>query len=384
MSKDTAYCVSYFMVILHYIPYFFRLYIKCTSMNRRGFLQASAIGIGGTILYPASSRGQQTEDPNPEIVSRFAPPKTNARGITFDGESLWVGHEKDDGELIYEMGIDGQIKQSFSFPGDDTTPDIYGITAMNDHLFAVGDDFILHESRQPVLYKITKQGERVNRYETSGSFGYQSIASDGTHLFVSKPDENIVRVLTTATNQHRSVAVPSGVGGLCYDGTNFWGTAQNKIFKFTPEGAVEQRFNYPADHGIGIAHDGQYLYMIDKDMDRIYKLDPSVAESTAETGSSGQGTDNDGGDARDSGAEQRSASPQSRRTEMDSETEIDSDGDGVPDSEDYAPNDPDVQAKSDLQQDSSSGFGPGFGPLTVLAAIGGTSGYLLKNRTTDE
>jgi len=48
------------------------------------------------------------------------------------------------------------------------------------------------------------------------------------------------------------------------------------------------------------------------------------------------------------------------------ETELqDSDGDGVIDSEDYAPEDPDVQEKSDLQ---TSGGGPGFGFGVASAA----------------
>jgi PGF-CTERM protein len=48
----------------------------------------------------------------------------------------------------------------------------------------------------------------------------------------------------------------------------------------------------------------------------------------------------------------------------------DSDGDGVIDSEDYAPNDPDVQEKSDLEDTTTSGSGPGFGlGLTVTALL---------------
>ncbi|SEO74499.1 hypothetical protein SAMN05216388_101812 [Halorientalis persicus] len=348
-------------------------------MNRREFLQTSAGGIGGIALSVVPVHGQQDTDPNPKVVSQFAPPKPNARGITFDGESLWVGHEKDNGDLIYELGTDGRIKQSFSFPGDDTMPDIYGITAMNDHLFAVGDEFILHESRQPVLYKITKQGERVTRYETSGSFGYQGIANDGTRLFVSK-GEQIVRVLTTAANQYRSIGVPQEFQGLCYDGTDFWGTANANIFRFTSDGTVKQRFSYPADYGIGIAHDGRYLYMIDKDQNRIFKLDPDVAGGNTEAGPSTQQPDSDGDGISDSQDE----NPQKPSTARSHRTEQDSDGDGVPDSDDYAPDDPEVQAKSDLEESGSSGIGPGFGPFSALAALGGASAYFLKKRMTDE
>lgn len=44
----------------------------------------------------------------------------------------------------------------------------------------------------------------------------------------------------------------------------------------------------------------------------------------------------------------------------------DSDGDGVIDSEDYAPDDPDVQEKSDIQSDGSI---PGFGVGSAVVAM---------------
>ena len=51
----------------------------------------------------------------------------------------------------------------------------------------------------------------------------------------------------------------------------------------------------------------------------------------------------------------------------------DSDGDGIPDSQDYAPRDPDVQVESDVQNqeddDSSGALGPGFGVVAALIAL---------------
>lgn len=59
----------------------------------------------------------------------------------------------------------------------------------------------------------------------------------------------------------------------------------------------------------------------------------------------------------------------------------DSDGDGVPDDEDYAPNDPDVQSKSDLtDEDEISISTPGFGPLVALSSLLGVAA-LLRRKT---
>jgi hypothetical protein len=63
-----------------------------------------------------------------------------------------------------------------------------------------------------------------------------------------------------------------------------------------------------------------------------------------------------------------------------SPTPQDSDDDGVPDSEDYAPRDPDVQEESDLddEEPTASGGMPGFGPVAVALAL--LTGGLLARR----
>lgn len=49
-------------------------------------------------------------------------------------------------------------------------------------------------------------------------------------------------------------------------------------------------------------------------------------------------------------------------------TPADADGDGVPDSEDYAPRDSEVQDENDLDDSSGEG-GPGFGVGATLVAL---------------
>jgi PGF-CTERM protein len=50
---------------------------------------------------------------------------------------------------------------------------------------------------------------------------------------------------------------------------------------------------------------------------------------------------------------------------------VDSDGDGVPDSEDYAPRDPRVQSVEDVRvvTETATGSGPGFGPVSALVGL---------------
>ncbi|WP_436925318.1 PGF-CTERM sorting domain-containing protein [Halosimplex amylolyticum] len=69
---------------------------------------------------------------------------------------------------------------------------------------------------------------------------------------------------------------------------------------------------------------------------------------------------------------------QNRDTET-SEGIQDSDGDGVIDAEDYAPRDPEVQEKSDIQA-TATGSGPGFGAGITLVALLGAALVSLRRR----
>lgn len=65
-----------------------------------------------------------------------------------------------------------------------------------------------------------------------------------------------------------------------------------------------------------------------------------------------------------------SPTPTATPTSVQTGTPIDTDGDGVPDENDYAPKDPEVQEKSDLQSTPTPGSsGPGFGITAVLLGL---------------
>jgi glutamine cyclotransferase len=244
------------------------------TMNRRHYLKTSVI-LGGSLLF---SRGAIAQDnPRPEVVSKIAAPRDSARGLTFDGDSLWVGLQEDEQDNIFEIDTNGEINQSFSVEGDDIQPRIYALAAIDDSLFAFGNEFILHKSREVTLYDLTKDGERNMRYEMGYKWGYDSgLASDSEHLYLNQEQEDIIRVYDTNINQQRSVPLSGGFYGLCYDGENLWGTQEERLVKFSTEGEVLQEFDYPGDHGYGLAHDGEYLYMIDNSSTQILQLDTDV------------------------------------------------------------------------------------------------------------
>ncbi|MFB6186721.1 MAG: right-handed parallel beta-helix repeat-containing protein, partial [Halobacteriaceae archaeon] len=83
-------------------------------------------------------------------------------------------------------------------------------------------------------------------------------------------------------------------------------------------------------------------------------------------------------------AEQTTTAGKSTRQSM--TTRRDSDGDGVPDTEDYAPRDPNVQKRSDIQDrgDGRSIVQPGFGVRVTILALLGILILAWWHRTGDE
>jgi len=100
----------------------------------------------------------------------------------------------------------------------------------------------------------------------------------------------------------------------------------------------------------------------------------SLATETTTQASESSGEDGSGDVASETTGVSATTAQSNQATESDATARTtsglqDSDGDGVVDSEDYAPRDPDVQDKSDLQDEQDIPV-PGFGaPMTALALV---------------
>ncbi|WP_210424934.1 hypothetical protein [Halorussus halobius] len=110
---------------------------------------------------------------------------------------------------------------------------------------------------------------------------------------------------------------------------------------------------------------GEWSLTIERGTDSLATEATTAATTQAATGSSDTATS-----ATTAGSDSTAQSNQATESGPSDPTTSglqDSDGDGVVDSEDYAPRDPDVQEKSDLEDDSAVPV-PGFGaPATLLA-----------------
>ena len=232
--------------------------------------------------------------------------------------------------------------------------------------------------------------------------------------------------------------LPDNVLSMTYDDTEgrLWAGGENgKVWKLSDTLAIEQTYDFSG--GIfGLAHDGEFLWVGDSDRGRILQYDPEKKDTAAiydyptartyydYTYADGHlwllgddtiyETDIDASvptptptatatptptptpeptdsptptetrtrtetrtDARTRTDTTSSSRQQTTPTATEGEEIRDSDGDGMIDAEDYAPQDPEVQQKSDLGQTSGSD-GPGFGFLSAVVAGGAllTARYL--------
>lgn len=179
----------------------------------------------------------------------------------------------------------------------------------------------------------------------------------------------------------RSIDFPGDkrISSLAHDGTFLWvgSTDDPSIVQYNPSNdEVPTTYDYPT---VQTVHDFTYLddhLWLETD-NKLLKtnIDKSTPTPTPSPTSepTATPTPESGGESRDDSSrpeDETNSTPTATSTPAQEEDDIqDSDGDGVIDSEDYAPNDPEVQEKSDLQSNTRvPGFGFGSALLAVILA----------------
>ncbi|WP_277556227.1 PGF-CTERM sorting domain-containing protein [Halobaculum limi] len=105
----------------------------------------------------------------------------------------------------------------------------------------------------------------------------------------------------------------------------------------------------------------------------------NMAQEVSINVESQQGGEGSVGDSGEGGSGDGADQPTSQNADI-----TDTDGDGVPDSKDYAPRDPDVQNEDDIRQQSQDDgetevFGPGFGIVVAVISLFGAVVLLLRS-----
>ncbi len=178
------------------------------------------------------------------LVKSVPGPDSNARGLAFDSDNLWISYASDasiyQGKIL-KIDVTGNILTSFDAPGKLSsvynTPATAGLTFDGTYLWNINylDD---------TLYKITTSGEVV------GTF-----------------------------------SIPGYSSGLAWDGNNLWisNTKNNKIYKINPlNGEILHTVNSPGweddKEPYGLAHDGEYLWVSNNYAKNIYRIHTQSGE----------------------------------------------------------------------------------------------------------
>lgn len=360
-------------IFIHLVTY------KC-GMRRRRLLQytgSAGIVFAGTLSGISSVTAAP---PKPKIETSFAPPSPYISGISVRDDQLWIAEGESGGEGgVNIISKDGIVQESFSPLNGKSDHRITGaaLGKENMQLFGYifsnenGLDFPGH------WFKLNEDLSNITRsieLNTSWLFPLDAAYVD-SYVWIS--DRDRIHQLDSAGNIRQSIIpdINETPFGLAYDGSFFWGAGPNHLFKFSMEGEIKSRFSYPRGAGgweldqqpppLSLAHDGELLWLGRRDKGNIVGLDTDIQSQTPTPTSTTQQSGNEG-----SGAQQ--STPQD-----------DKDGDGVPDEDDYAPNDPDVQSKDDIVGATSDSV-PGFDIISGVAGVGAISSYIYMKMSKDE
>lgn len=358
-------------------------------MIRREFLKQSSVGSLGVLLgingtsVPVTA---QSDRKKPPVSKEISPPQSEVSGITIFNDNLVITSKRD-GASVYVVNKEGITQRNFSVEGslDSTSTILYGAGASSDSIYVVGvAEIDGGEGGYPsVFYKLNSDGTS-EKTRTLSIPSPKGATYDGSYLWIDDNQrDGVIHQIDASGNVRQSLTLSETnnkrINGLTTDGEHFYSAAPNALYQFTMDGDFVDSYSYPRgsiqvddsiQREIGLAHDGSNLWVARGDISKISALDiDSVSDST----SSESGTS----DSPDNSSDEQDNSQSSTENDV-----KDTDGDGVIDSEDYAPRDPDIQRKEDLEQnDQNSGTSsqiPGFGLAVGSVAISGAAAYLSR------
>jgi streptogramin lyase len=247
---------------------------ETTGPDGQASVTVTAASEADTIEVEASVAGVTAVVFTLTVVEKVIPaPASTPRGITWDGNSLWVVAGLDANPEIYQIEpVAGTVLQSFPAPAGQHR----GLAWDGSHLW-----YSSHETARIYRLDPADNGNVVLEFASPGSTP-RGLTWDGTHLWhndaaVSSP---VVYRLDPANGDVLgSVASPVGDPlGLAWDGTHLW-TAQHadgrSIVRFDPDGgSVVATIPNPGDLPLGLTvdQDGPWLWVSDMNARVIYRL----------------------------------------------------------------------------------------------------------------
>jgi hypothetical protein len=333
---------------------------------------AGSIAVGG-LSVPSSASGP------PTVVSELTLPEEGARGLGVNPDSIFfTSHQS---TQCYYTYMDGSSEGPF-----DVDQSSEGAAISSDGVYVTNASSI-------VYYPF--EGDSVEH--DVPDFTY-SLAYDesGGYLWAGSAGGTVWQ-LDDSFSIAQSYSFPGSVYGLGHDGTYLWvGSSERRyIIQFDPAtDSTVATYDYPGSRSYyDLAYTEGHLWLegddtlygtdIDNTVETTTRTETPTATPTPTTTRATTTTEAPRTTTTEAPRTTTTEAPRTTTTEAPRTTTTeaprtttteqsiqDSDGDGVIDSEDYAPQDPEVQERSDLEEsgsDSIPGFGAGVAAASVLA-----------------
>jgi len=230
----------------------------------------------------------------PPLVGQIPAPDGAPRGITFDGQYLWVANSGDGnsqyGSMIYKIDpTNGNVVASFSSPGGD------GACG-----FAWDGQYLWHSNYMTnTIYKLNPaNGQVVSSFPSPGDFPFD-LAWDGAYLYEVAGNTDIILKVDVSNGSAVDTIVctysspnlrPFGLAYLPFESGQIWtsdgGYGSNLVneYDFATSSWIDQWAANPTQYPCGLGYDPSngYLFVSCWTMDSIYIYDVGTPTSISE------------------------------------------------------------------------------------------------------
>ncbi len=191
------------------------------------------------------------------VAASFPAPGAETHGMTFDGSHLWVSGYCTG--ILYRMDLNGNVVSTLSAPFSCVT----GMTFDGTHLWITSDT-------EPLIAQIDSAGNILQSF-AKPSTDSTGLAFDGTYLYNAGFGAPIFK-LSTQGDVVDTIPTPgTGPEALTYINGSLWHSDvwTVSLYQLDMLGNVKLQCDSVGGHPLGMAFDGQYLYVSDPGI--IYK-----------------------------------------------------------------------------------------------------------------
>lgn len=206
-----------------------------------------------------------------EVVSQFSSPGREPRGLAWDGRYLWCADAGGEGAIYKIDPSTGNVVGTISTPGMEPA----GLAWDGKYLWNV-------DRIEGKIFQISAgTGQVMNDpgIDVPGPGPTSGLTWDGSHLWVADDETFQLYRIDPKTGQIVS-SIPSPgefPSGLAWDGSRLWNVDRVEgLYRIDPKtGATTAFFELP--FGIvtkieGMTWGGSYLWLVDSETDKIYKI----------------------------------------------------------------------------------------------------------------